>query len=54
MIKELKEKAKQKGRTLASIADEIGVHRSVLHRWEKQAPKSFQIYERLKQAIEKL
>jgi hypothetical protein len=53
-LQELKNKAAKKGRTLSSICDELGIHRSVIARWEKEAPKSIKIYQRLQQAIERL
>jgi len=39
-LQELKNKAAKKGRTLSSICDELGIHRSVIARWEKEAPSS--------------
>jgi len=54
MIKDLKILAKEKGRTLSSICDELRISRSIIHRWEKRTPQSLVIYNRLKDAIEKL
>lgn len=54
MIKDLKLLAKEKGRTLSSICDELKISRSIIHRWEKRMPHSLVIYNRLKDAIERL
>lgn len=54
MIQDLKLLAKQKGRTLSSICDELRISRSIIHRWEKRTPQSLVIYNRLKDAIERL
>jgi len=38
MIKDLKLLAKEKGRTLSSVCDELKISRSIIHRWEKRMP----------------
>jgi hypothetical protein len=54
MVQELKKLAAEKGRTLSSVCDELRIARSVIHRWEKRTPQSLVIYNKLKDAIERL
>ena len=50
-LSDLKQMCAERGVSLGQVFDDIGINRSVLSRWEKQAPKSIitytKIYERI-------
>jgi hypothetical protein len=42
----------ERGVSLGQVFDDIGINRSVLSRWEKQAPKSIITYTKIYERIE--
>lgn len=53
-IQELKTEAQKKGRKLSSVARELNISRSVISRWEREAPKTIKTYIKLKKAVSEL